>query len=71
MSEDEPPEPRSKSAKRALTMAEERLPHSTYQKNPVIMDGYNPYMTHHYVYLTKVVEIREPESYVEVAQDAH
>ena len=32
--------------------------------------GYNEYMAHHYAYMTRVVEVREPESYTEVAKDA-
>ena len=33
--------------------------------------GYNEYMAHHYAYMTRVAEMREPESYVEVAKDAN
>ena len=32
---------------------------------------YNKYMTHHYAYMTRVAEVREPESYVEEAKDAN
>ena len=32
---------------------------------------YNEYMAHHYAYMTKVLEVREPESYVEAAKDAN
>ena len=32
---------------------------------------YNEYMAHHYAYMTRVVEVREPESYAEVAKDAN
>ena len=32
---------------------------------------YNEYMVHHYVYMTKVAEVCEPESYVEAAKDAN
>ena len=28
-------------------------------------------MAHHYAYMTKVAEVREPESYVEAAKDAN
>jgi hypothetical protein len=28
-------------------------------------------MAHHYVYMTRVVEVREPESYVEEVEDAN
>ena len=66
-SEDGPQELRSDAAKRALKSANEKLRRSTRHKNPVIRYAYNEYMMHHYVYLTKVAEIRESESYVEVA----
>ena len=33
--------------------------------------GYNEYMVHHYAYITNVVEVREPESYAELAKDAN
>ena len=34
------------------------------RKNPVIWYAYNEYVEHHYVYMTKVAEIRELDSYV-------
>ena len=33
--------------------------------------GYNEYMVHHYAYMTKMAEVREPESYVEAPKDAN
>ena len=33
--------------------------------------GYNEYMAHHFAYMTRVAEVREPESYVEAAKDAN
>ena len=48
MSEDGPSELRSKSAKRALKSAIEKLRRSTHHKNPLILYGYNEYMAHHY-----------------------
>ena len=33
--------------------------------------GYNEYSAHHYAYMTKVAEVREPESYAEAAKDAN
>ena len=33
--------------------------------------GYNEYMAHHYAYMTHVAEVREPESYAEVAKYAN
>ena len=38
-------------------------------KELVTRYGYNEYMVHHYVYITKVVEEREPDSYIEAAKD--
>ena len=63
MSKDQPPKLRSKSTKRALKTANKRLCQSSRQRNPVIRYMYNEYMTHHYVYITNVAEIRETESY--------
>ena len=65
MSEDGPLELRSKSTK-ALKTPNERLHRWTCQKNPMIRYGYDEYMAHHYVYMKKVAEKREPQSYVEV-----
>ena len=33
--------------------------------------GYNKYIAHHYVYMTKAAEVRKLESYTEVAKDAN
>ena len=33
--------------------------------------GYNKYMANHYAYMTRVAELREPESYTEAAKDAN
>jgi hypothetical protein len=40
-------------------------------KKPVERFGYNKYMAHHYAYMTRVAELREPESYAEAAEDAN
>jgi hypothetical protein len=32
---------------------------------------YNEYMAHHYAYMARVAEVREPESYKEAAEDAN
>ena len=32
---------------------------------------YNEYMAHHYAYMTRVAEVREPESYSEEAKDVN
>ena len=53
------------------TSANERLRRSTRQKNPVVQFRYNEYMAHHYVYMTHVAEVREPESYTEAAKYAN
>ena len=33
--------------------------------------GYNEYMAHHFAYMMRVLEVRDPESYAEVAKDAN
>ena len=33
--------------------------------------GYNEYMAHHYAYMTRVAEVREPESYAKAPKDAN
>ena len=43
---------------------------STRQKNLVVRFGYNEYMADYYAYMTRVAELREPESYAEAAKDA-
>ena len=70
-SEDGPPEERSASPKRAIKSAEQKLRRSTNQKNPVMRFKYNEYNVHHYAYMTKVVKVREPESYTEAAKGAN
>ena len=39
--------------------------------NPIVRYGYNDYMAHHYAYMEKVVEMREPESYTMAAKDVN
>ena len=58
-------------AKKGPTSGNNKLRRSTRQKNPLKRYGYNEYMTHHYAYMTKVAEVREPESYAEAAKDAN
>ena len=58
------------STEKASTSANERLRRSTHQKNPVMRFRYNEYMAQHYAYMTRVAEVREPESYAEAAKDA-
>ena len=62
---------KSVSFEKASTSANERLRRSTRQKNPVVQFGYNEYIAHHYAYMTRVAEVREPESYAEAAKDAN
>ena len=62
---------KSASTEKASTSANERLRRSTRQKNRVVRFGYNEYMAHHYAYMTRVAEVREPESYAEAAKDAN
>jgi hypothetical protein len=40
-------------------------------RKPVERLGYNEYMAHHYAYMTRGAEVREPESYAEAAEDAN
>ena len=61
---------KSTSTEKALTSANEKLRRSTHQKSPVVRFGYNEYMTHHYMYMTCVAEVHEPESYAEAAKEA-
>ena len=68
-SKDKPQELRSGAAKRALKSANEKLRWSTRHKNLAIWYEYNEYMVHHYAYVMKVAEVREPKSYVEASQD--
>ena len=44
---------------------------STRLKNPIKRYEYNDNMAHHYAYMTRVAEVREPESYVEAAKDGN
>ena len=37
----------------------------------MIQFGYNEYMAHHYVYMMRVAEVSEPESYAEVEKDTN
>ena len=69
--EEGPSKAKSMSAKRASTSANEQLRRFTRQKNPVVRFEYNEYMAHHYAYMMHVAEVREPQSYAEVANDAN
>ena len=53
---------KSASTEKASTLANVKLRRSTRR--------YNEYMAHHYAYMTRVAELREPESYAEAAKDA-
>ena len=70
-SNDGPSRAKSASAKKASTSANEQLRRSTHQKNPIVRFGYNEYMAHHFAYMMRVLEVRDPESYAEVAKDAN
>ena len=63
--------PTLKKAMTASTSANEQLCRSTRRKNPVVRFGYNEYMAHHYAYMTRVAEVREPKSYAEAAKDTN
>ena len=62
---------KTETAKKGLKPGNGELRRSTRQKDPVMRYGYNEYMAHHYAYMTKVAEVREPESYAETAKDAN
>jgi hypothetical protein len=62
---------KSAPVEKASTSRNERLCRSTRTRNPVIRFGYNEYMAHHYSYMARVAEVREPESYEEAAEDAN
>jgi hypothetical protein len=47
-----------------------RVRRCTRTRRPVERFGYNEYMAHHYAYMARVAEVREPESYAEAAEDA-
>ena len=70
-SHDESSGEKSAPAEKTSTSGNERLRRSARTKNPVVRFGYNEYMAHHYAYMTRVAEVREPESYAEAAKDAH
>lgn len=61
---------KSASTMKASTSAIEHLHRSTPQKNPVVRFRYNECMTHHYAYMTRVAEVREPKSYAKASKDA-
>ena len=69
--DDGPSRAKYASAKKASTLANEKIHRSTCQKNPVVRFGYNEYMAHHYANMTRVTEVREPESYAEAATYAN
>jgi hypothetical protein len=54
----------------ASTSHNERLRRSTRTRNPVVRFGYE-YMAHHYAYMARVAEVREPESYEAAAGNAN
>ena len=47
-------------AHKALETANEKLRHSSQEKNLVIRFGYNDYMAYHYAYMMKVTLVRDP-----------
>ena len=61
---------KSASAEKASTSANDRLRRSTRPKNLVVRFR-DEYMAHHYAYMTRVAEVREPESYAEATKDAN
>ena len=41
------------------------------RRTPSCGTSINEYMAHHYAYMSKVAEVREPESYAEATKDAN
>ena len=64
-------ETKSETTEGALKSTNKKLHRSTRQKDPVKKYGYNEYMAHHYAYMTKVTEVREPKSYAEMTKDTN
>jgi hypothetical protein len=62
---------KSRSVERTVTSGNGKLRRFTRTRKPVEQFGYNEYMAHHYAYMTRVAEVREPESYAEAAEDAN
>ena len=60
---------RTLGVKKGLTATNKKLCHSIREKNVVTRFSHNNYMAYHYALMMKVVPIREPESFVEAAQD--
>ena len=69
--EEGPSKTKSKPATKAIIPTNEKLHRSILQKNTVKRYEYNAYMVHHYAYMTKVAEVREPQSYAEATKDAN
>ena len=55
--------------KKGLESANEKLRHSSREKNPVSRFGYNDYMAYHYAYMIKVTSVRELETFSDAAKD--
>ena len=60
---------RSTGVKKTLTSANEKLRHSTQEKNLVSRFGYNNYMAYYYAFMMKVATDREPKSFVVAAKN--
>ena len=61
---------RSSGVKKALTLANEKLCHSTRGKNHVSRFGYDDNIwQYHYAFMMKVVIVREPENVSEAPMD--
>ena len=58
-------------ARKATISANKRLHQSARQKHPIVRFRYNKYMAHHHAYMTRITEVREPESYAKAAKDAN
>ena len=59
---------RAMTAEKDSKSANEKLHRSTHQRNPNVRFAYTEYMAQPYAYMTRVAEVREPDSYAEAAK---
>ena len=62
---------KSEPAKKGPKPGNDKLCRSSRQKNPVKRYGHNKYMAYHYVYITMVAEVGEPERYAKAEKDTN
>ena len=62
---------KSEPAKKGPKPGNDKLCRSSRQKNLVKRYGHNKYMAYHYVYITMVAEVGEPERYAKAEKDTN